>query len=45
VTGTAIALPYKDRSGQIRFASGVVGEDGVPADTWLKAQDGKLVAA
>jgi hypothetical protein len=45
VTGTAIALPYKDRSGQIRFASGVVGEDGVPADTWLKAQDGTLVAA
>jgi hypothetical protein len=45
VTGTAIAMPYKDRSGQIRFASGVVGEDGVPADTWLKAQDGTLVAA
>jgi hypothetical protein len=45
VTGTAIALPYKDNSGQIRFASGVVGEDGIPADTWLKAQGGKLVVA
>jgi hypothetical protein len=45
VAGTAIALPYKDAAGQIRFACGVVGEDGIPADTWLIAKDGKLVAA
>lgn len=45
VNGTAIALPYKDTNGQIRFACGVVGEDGIPADTWLIAKGGKLVAA
>jgi hypothetical protein len=45
VAGTAIALPYRDAAGQIRFACGVVGEDGIPADTWLKALDGKLVSA
>jgi hypothetical protein len=45
VAGTAIALPYKDAAGQIRFVCGVVGEDGIPADTWLIAKDGKLVAA
>ena len=43
--GTAIAQPYEDASGQIRFATGVVGEDGIPADTWLVARGGKLVPA
>jgi hypothetical protein len=40
--GTAIALPYKDKKGQIRFACGVAGED-CPADTRLIAKDGKLI--
>ena len=43
--GTAIAMPYKDDAGQIRFACGVVGEDNIPADTWLIAKGGKLVSA
>jgi hypothetical protein len=41
--GTAIALPYVDKRDQIRFVCGVAGEDGCPADTWLKAENGKFV--
>ena len=34
VAGTAVAAPYKDSSGQYRFATGVIGENGLKPDTW-----------
>jgi hypothetical protein len=46
VTGTPVAICEYDGNGNpIGFATGIAGKDGVPADTWLIAKDGKLVAA
>jgi hypothetical protein len=46
VAGTPIAICEYDRNGKpVGFATGIAGEDGVPADTWLIAKYGKLVAA
>ncbi len=43
--GVAIAQSYEDKKGQIRFATGVIGEDGLLPDVWYKAENGKLVAS
>ena len=40
----AFALAYKDGV-QIRIAVGIVGEDGILADTWYQVEGGKLVQA
>ncbi len=40
----AFALAYKDGV-QIRIAVGIVGEDGILADTWYQVEGGKLVTA
>jgi hypothetical protein len=45
-TGTPVAIcEYNSSYEPIGFATGVAGKDGVPADTWLIAKGGKLVAA
>jgi hypothetical protein len=44
--GTPIAICEYDVNGApIRFVTGIAGIDGVPTDTWLKAENGKLVGA
>ena len=49
VAGVWISLAEYKKVGKeyrcVGFASGQVGQDGVPADTWLIAKDGKLVPA
>jgi len=40
----AFALAYKDGE-QMRIAVGIVGEDGILADTWYRVDAGKLVQA
>jgi hypothetical protein len=40
----AFALAYKDDE-QMRIAVGIVGEDGILADTWYRVDAGKLVKA
>ena len=40
----AFALAYKDDE-QMRIAVGIVGEDGILADTWYRVDAGKLVQA
>jgi hypothetical protein len=42
--GTPIAIcEYNASDVPVRFVTGIAGFDGVPADTWLKAENGKLV--
>jgi hypothetical protein len=44
-SGTPVAICEYDHNGKpIGFATGIAGADGVPADTWLVAKGGKLVA-
>ena len=44
--GTPIAIcEYNDSDVPVRFVTGIAGLDGVPADTWLKVESGKLVEA
>lgn len=44
--GCPVAICEYDATGTpIGFATGIAGKGGVPADTWLIAKDGKLVAA
>jgi hypothetical protein len=44
-SGTPVAICEYDHNGKpISFATGIAGADGVPADTWLVAKGGKLVA-
>lgn len=44
--GCPVAICEYDANGNpIGFATGIAGQDGVPADTWLIAVGGKLVAA
>jgi len=38
----AFALPYLDAEDRIRIAVGIVGEDGIKADTLYEVVDGKL---
>lgn len=46
VAGTPIAIcEYYIGGEPIGFATGIAGVDGVPADTWLIAKGGKLVAS
>jgi hypothetical protein len=46
IAGTPIAICEYDRNGNpVRFVCGVAGEEGCPADTWLKAENGKFVEA
>jgi hypothetical protein len=46
VAGTPVAICEYDSKGNPKsFATGIAGKGGVPADTWLIAKGGKLVAA
>ena len=43
--GSALSVGYKDSAGRNRIAVGYVGENGVKADTWYRAnKDGELEA-
>ncbi|MFA5898818.1 MAG: hypothetical protein WC829_06860, partial [Hyphomicrobium sp.] len=44
--GTWISLAEYDANGKcVGFATGCIGQDGLLADTWYRAKNGKLVAA
>jgi hypothetical protein len=46
IARTPIAICEYDRNGNpVGFVCGVAGEEGCPADTWLKAENGKFVEA
>jgi hypothetical protein len=46
IARTPIAICEYDRDGNpVGFVCGVAGEEGCPADTWLKAENGKFVEA
>jgi hypothetical protein len=46
IARTPIAICEYDRNGNpVGFVCGVAGEEGCPADTWLRAENGKFVEA